>query len=30
MNPKVRKLSEEEKRKMMISGQQGVVEFFYR
>lgn len=30
MNPKVRKLSEEEKQKMMISGQQGVVEFFYR
>lgn len=30
MNPKVRKLSEEEKQTMMISGQQGVVEFFYR
>jgi NTE family protein len=30
MNPKVRKLSEEEKQTMMISGRQGVVEFFYR
>ncbi len=30
MNPKVRKLSVLEKQKMMISGQQGVLEFFYR
>ncbi|AFK02623.1 Patatin [Emticicia oligotrophica DSM 17448] len=30
MSPKVRKLSEGEKQKMMISGQQGVIEFFYR
>jgi NTE family protein len=30
MNPKVRKLSEEEKNTMMLSGRQGVIEFFYR
>lgn len=30
MNPKVRKLSEIEKQMLMISGRQGVVEFFYR
>ncbi len=30
MNPRVRKISEEEKQKMMLSGQQGVIEFFYR
>ncbi len=30
MNPRVRKISETEKQEMMLSGQQGVIEFFYR
>jgi NTE family protein len=30
MSPRVRKLSEEEKQKMMTSGRQGVIEFFQR
>jgi NTE family protein len=30
MNPRVRKMTEDEKQSMMLSGKQGVIEFFYR